>query len=214
MDEHIAKACPQFPIFCPNSTLICKSPAYHGKKSCDEVFRLLTPAAVGKARNPAIPDVRTSSHLIAPQVAAAREAIGDSDFFLIARTDARATSSKRGLDEAINRANIYLVCSLHTPGIILASFLYLPHSLHQRFFSVNAHKSQSCTMIAFGAAGLLCNSLQPMDCRIDKACAMSHCKAAAADAIHLPAPCHPSACSSMVLLDCSKRCFTCCCLCL
>lgn len=43
------------------------------------------------------------------QVAAAREAIGDADFFLIARTDARATSSKRGLDEAINRANIYLV---------------------------------------------------------------------------------------------------------
>ena len=46
------------------------------------------------------------------QVAAAREAIGDADFFLIARTDARATSSKRGLDEAINRANIYLVCNL------------------------------------------------------------------------------------------------------
>lgn len=43
------------------------------------------------------------------QVAAAREVIGDADFFLIARTDARATSSKRGLDEAINRANIYLV---------------------------------------------------------------------------------------------------------
>ena len=47
------------------------------------------------------------------QVAAAREAIGDADFFLIARTDARATSSKRGLDEAINRANIYLVYNLH-----------------------------------------------------------------------------------------------------
>jgi len=49
--------------------------------------------------------------IVCLQVAAAREAIGDADFFLIARTDARATSSKRGLDEAINRANIYLVSS-------------------------------------------------------------------------------------------------------
>ena len=57
------------------------------------------------------PKVFTSLPMLL-QVAAAREAIGDSDFFLIARTDARATSSKRGLDEAINRANIYLVCRL------------------------------------------------------------------------------------------------------
>lgn len=61
------------------------------------------------------------------QVAAAREAIGDADFFLIARTDARATSSKRGLDEAINRANIYLVRI--TPN--LSSDLSLFHTFTQ-----------------------------------------------------------------------------------
>ena len=60
-----------------------------------------------------LPSLFTSiSHCAVAQVAAAREAIGDADFFLIARTDARATSSKRGLDEAINRANIYLASAL------------------------------------------------------------------------------------------------------
>jgi len=39
---------------------------------------------------------------------AAREVIGDSDFFLIARTDARSTSAKYGLEDAINRANLYI----------------------------------------------------------------------------------------------------------
>lgn len=43
-------------------------------------------------------------------------------------------------------------------------------------------------MFVFGAAGLFCNSLQPLDCRTDKACAMVHCKSAAADASYLPAP--------------------------
>ncbi|WOL14225.1 carboxyvinyl-carboxyphosphonate phosphorylmutase, chloroplastic-like [Canna indica] len=42
----------------------------------------------------------------AAKIAAAREAIGDSDFFLIARTDARATAG--GLAEAIARANLYM----------------------------------------------------------------------------------------------------------
>ncbi|KAG6528821.1 hypothetical protein ZIOFF_011006 [Zingiber officinale] len=42
----------------------------------------------------------------AAKIAAAREAIGDADFFLIARTDARATSG--GLNEAIKRANLYI----------------------------------------------------------------------------------------------------------
>ncbi|CAG9464809.1 unnamed protein product [Pedinophyceae sp. YPF-701] len=41
------------------------------------------------------------------KVCAAREAIGDSDFFLVARTDARALSAKHGLDDAIARANLY-----------------------------------------------------------------------------------------------------------
>ncbi|XP_021771675.1 petal death protein-like [Chenopodium quinoa] len=38
------------------------------------------------------------------KIAAAREAIGDADFFLVARTDARAP---HGLQEAIRRANLY-----------------------------------------------------------------------------------------------------------
>ncbi|XP_074562337.1 carboxyvinyl-carboxyphosphonate phosphorylmutase, chloroplastic-like [Curcuma longa] len=42
----------------------------------------------------------------AAKIAAAREAIGDSDFFLIARTDARATAG--GLADAIARANLYM----------------------------------------------------------------------------------------------------------
>ncbi|KAG6520044.1 hypothetical protein ZIOFF_017074 [Zingiber officinale] len=42
----------------------------------------------------------------AAKIAAAREAIGDADFFLVARTDARATAG--GLNEAIARANLYM----------------------------------------------------------------------------------------------------------
>ncbi|URD93806.1 carboxyvinyl-carboxyphosphonate phosphorylmutase [Musa troglodytarum] len=44
------------------------------------------------------------AHEHAAKIAAAREAIGDSDFFLIARTDARAG----GLSDAIARANLYM----------------------------------------------------------------------------------------------------------
>lgn len=42
------------------------------------------------------------------KVAAARDVIGDSDFFLIARTDARSTSAKRGLEDAMIRANYFI----------------------------------------------------------------------------------------------------------
>lgn len=44
----------------------------------------------------------------AAKIAAARDAIGGADFFLVARTDARATSAKTGLEEAISRANLYM----------------------------------------------------------------------------------------------------------
>lgn len=54
---------------------------------------------------------RPRADLLAPrlaaQIAAAREAIGDADFFLVARTDARGTSAKYGLEEAVRRANLY-----------------------------------------------------------------------------------------------------------
>lgn len=44
----------------------------------------------------------------AAKIASARDAIGGSDFFLVARTDARATSAKSGLSDAISRANLYM----------------------------------------------------------------------------------------------------------
>ncbi|KAG8499408.1 hypothetical protein CXB51_005925 [Gossypium anomalum] len=44
----------------------------------------------------------------AAKIASARDAIGDSDFFLVVRTDARATSAKTGLSDAIARANLYM----------------------------------------------------------------------------------------------------------
>ena len=44
----------------------------------------------------------------ASRISAARAVIGDADFFLIARTDARGTSAKHGLAEAITRANLYV----------------------------------------------------------------------------------------------------------
>lgn len=44
----------------------------------------------------------------AAKIASARDAIGDSDFFLVARTDARATSAKHGLLDSISRANLYM----------------------------------------------------------------------------------------------------------
>lgn len=45
-------------------------------------------------------------------IASARDAIGDSDFFLVARTDARATSVKTCLSDAIVRANLYMEVSI------------------------------------------------------------------------------------------------------
>lgn len=47
----------------------------------------------------------------AQKIAAARDAIGDADFFLVARTDARATSKMYGLQDAIARANLYMEVS-------------------------------------------------------------------------------------------------------
>lgn len=59
----------------------------------------------------------------AAKIASARHAIGDSDFFLVARTDARATSAKTGLSDAIARANLYMEV------IILKSQLALNDSM-------------------------------------------------------------------------------------
>eukprot|EP00249_Psilotum_nudum_P000240 c11016_g1_i1 orf=85-1179(+) len=44
----------------------------------------------------------------ASKIAAARDAIGNADFFLVARTDVRGILAKNGLEEAISRANLYI----------------------------------------------------------------------------------------------------------
>lgn len=58
----------------------------------------------------------------AGKIAAARMAIGDADFFLVARTDARSCSAKYGLEEAIKRANLYVDAGAN------ASFINFPRS--------------------------------------------------------------------------------------
>ena len=62
------------------------------------------PKRMGYVRNK---DIVPREEFVA-KLLAAREVIGDSDFFLIARTDARSTSAKYGLEDAINRANLYI----------------------------------------------------------------------------------------------------------
>lgn len=61
----------------------------------------------------------------AGKVAAARQAIGDSDFFLVARTDARGSSAKYGLEEAIRRANLYVEAGAN------ASFVEGPRTVEE-----------------------------------------------------------------------------------
>lgn len=61
------------------------------------------PKRMGHMRNKEVIEMEE----FAAKIAAAREAIGDADFFLVARTDARGTSAKYGLEEAVRRANLY-----------------------------------------------------------------------------------------------------------
>lgn len=61
----------------------------------------------------------------AAKIYAARQAIGNNDFFLVARTDARATSAKKGLEDAITRANLYMDAGAD------ASFIEAPRSNYE-----------------------------------------------------------------------------------
>ncbi|KAF8064649.1 carboxyvinyl-carboxyphosphonate phosphorylmutase [Scenedesmus sp. PABB004] len=73
-----------------------------GAKGCfleDQVW----PKKAGHMRNKEV----ISMEEFAGKVSAAREAIGDADFFLVARTDARGVNAKYGLEDAITRANLY-----------------------------------------------------------------------------------------------------------
>ena len=62
------------------------------------------PKRIGYSRNK---EVLNREEFVA-KILAAREAIGDADFFLICRTDARSTSAKYGLEDAIARVNLYI----------------------------------------------------------------------------------------------------------
>lgn len=82
-----------FKIFLNEVAIICSGRKYNEPRRCLKFMKVI-PA---------------EEH--ATKIRAARDAIGDADFFLIARTDARATSVENGLSDAIYRANLYMeVC--------------------------------------------------------------------------------------------------------
>ena len=70
-------------------------------------------------RSVSVPNETGSHREAVIQIYAAVQAINGADFFLIARTDARGTSAKRGLDEAITRVNLYMVCSFFPASPLL-----------------------------------------------------------------------------------------------
>lgn len=74
----------------------------------------------------------------AAKVYAARQAIGDSDFFLVARTDARGLSAKHGLDDSITRANLYMDAGAD------ASFVAAPRSIEEMEEIVKRTKGYRC----------------------------------------------------------------------
>ncbi|KAL4312073.1 hypothetical protein GQ457_01G028460 [Hibiscus cannabinus] len=85
----------------------------------------------------------------AAKIASARDAIGDSDFFLVARTDARATSAKTGLSDAISRANLYMEAGAD------ASFVEAPRS-DDELKEIGRHTKgfRVCNMIEGGVTPL------------------------------------------------------------
>jgi len=85
----------------------------------------------------------------AGKVAAAREAIGDSDFFLVARTDARGTSAKYGFEDAITRANLYVDAGAN------ASFIQGPRTDEElREICKRTNGLRVCNMIEGGITPL------------------------------------------------------------
>jgi 2-methylisocitrate lyase-like PEP mutase family enzyme len=85
----------------------------------------------------------------AMKIRAARNAIGDADFFLVARTDARATSEKYGLAEAISRANLYIDAGAD------ACFVEAPRNLDElREVARKTKGYRVCNMIEGGVTPL------------------------------------------------------------
>ncbi|KAL9234196.1 hypothetical protein vseg_009091 [Gypsophila vaccaria] len=133
------------------------------------------PKKCGHMRGKAV--VPAEEHAL--KIAAAREAIGDSDFFLVARTDARAPHS---LEEGIRRANLYTEAGadatfmeapvgddelkevgLKTKGLRIANMieggktpLHTPEELKEMGFHLIAH-SLTCV---YATARALVNTLK------------------------------------------------------
>eukprot|EP00271_Cylindrocystis_brebissonii_P008637 TRINITY_DN23104_c0_g1_i1.p1 TRINITY_DN23104_c0_g1~~TRINITY_DN23104_c0_g1_i1.p1 ORF type:complete len:371 (-),score=54.69 TRINITY_DN23104_c0_g1_i1:660-1772(-) len=85
----------------------------------------------------------------AQKIAAAREAIGNADFFLVARTDARATSKRYGLQDAIQRANLYMEAGAD------ASFVEAPRDDDElRAIGEQTKGLRVCNMLEGGATPL------------------------------------------------------------
>ena len=109
--SQICNSVPDFPVIADidtggggilNVQRTIKSLMAAGAKGCileDQAW----PKRMGQLRARAV--VPTEEFL--SKILAARQVIGDSDFFLVARTDARSTSAKKGLEEAISRVNLY-----------------------------------------------------------------------------------------------------------
>ncbi|GFR40614.1 hypothetical protein Agub_g1195 [Astrephomene gubernaculifera] len=85
----------------------------------------------------------------AAKIAAAKEVIGEEDFFLVARTDARATSAKYGLQEAIRRANLYADAGAD------ATFVEAPRSEEElRIVGAETKGLRVCNMLEGGVTPL------------------------------------------------------------
>ncbi|KAG2497577.1 hypothetical protein HYH03_004323 [Edaphochlamys debaryana] len=103
------------------------------------------PKRMGHLRNKEV----ISMEEFAAKIAAAREAIGDADFFLVARTDARGTSAKYGLEDAVKRANLYYDAGAD------ATFIEAPRGDEEmRFIAAETKGLRVCNMIEGGVTPL------------------------------------------------------------
>lgn len=104
------------------------------------------PNRTGHMRNKEVIDMGD----FAAKVAAARQAIGGEDFFLVARTDARGTSAKYGLEDAVKRANLYYDAGAD------ATFVEAPRSIEELAEIGRSTKGlRVCNMLEGGVTPLL-----------------------------------------------------------
>ncbi|RWW38633.1 hypothetical protein BHE74_00056123 [Ensete ventricosum] len=115
---------------------------------------------------PRLPTLPSSSTLHAAKIAAAREAIGDSDFFLIARTDARATAGADACFVEAPRSDDEMreVCK-RTNGFRAANMLeggYTPLHTPQELKELGFHLIVHSTTAVYASARALIDVLKVM----------------------------------------------------